>query len=120
VHFFTIGQRRGLGLSGEGPWHVVSLQVSTNTVVVGRAPDLLSAGCEIEAVTWTGEPASGAVGVKIRSRHGPVPATVESAAGGRAVIRFAEPQRSVTPGQAAVCYRADELLGGGTIARAMR
>ncbi|MEK7474263.1 MAG: tRNA 2-thiouridine(34) synthase MnmA [Candidatus Coatesbacteria bacterium] len=119
VHFYTIGQRRGLGLSGEGPWHVVSLDAAAKTVVVGRAPDLLSAGCEVEAVTWTGEPATGEIGVKIRSRHGPVPATVAATSCGPVTIRFAEPQRSVTPGQAAVCYRADECLGGGTIAGKM-
>jgi len=116
VHFFTIGQRRGLGLEGAVSRHVVALDGTTNTVVVGSEDELLSSGCEVETVTWTGEPVFGEVGVKIRSRHGPVAATLEPAPGGRAKVQFAAPQRSVTPGQAAVFYSGPELLGGGTIA----
>jgi len=120
VHFYTIGQRRGLNLQGTEPRHVVAVNAATNTVIVGSEDDLLSSGCEVEGVNWIAAPRTGSVGVKIRSRHGPVPATVTPGVEGRVTVRFAEPQRSVTPGQAAVFYAGDDLLGGGTIASAVR
>jgi len=115
VHFYTIGQRRGLNLKGTEPRHVVAVDAVTNTVVVGSEDDLLSPGCAVEDVNWIASLRTGIVGVKIRSRHGPVPATIEPGPDGCATVRFAEPQRSVTPGQAAVWYAGEDLLGGGTI-----
>lgn len=121
VHLFTIGQRRGLGLESTEPWHVVALDPDRHAVVVGREADLYAPGCDVEGFNRLadGWPA-GAVTVRIRSRHAGVAARLEPLADGRVRVRFAEPQRSVTPGQAAVVYADDEVLGGGTIARVLR
>lgn len=120
VHCFTIGQRRGLGLAADRPLHVVALDAATNTVVVGNEEELHAPGCVVEAPNWiAGAPPEGEVEVRIRSRHAGVVATVEPLADGRARVTFAAPQRSVTPGQAAVFSRGDEVLGGGVIAAAL-
>ncbi len=120
IHLFTIGQRKGLGLTSTAPLHVVALEPETNTVVVGPEAELYAPGCEVEGLNllpaeWPG----GEVEVKIRSRHAGAAARMSALPGGRARIEFLALQRSVTPGQAAVVYRGEEVLGGGTIARAL-
>src|SRR6185503_18505524 len=118
IHLFTIGQRKGLGLPSNAPLHVVAIEPETNTVVVGPEEELYAPGCEVEGLNLL--PAAwppGEIEVKIRSRHAGARATVRPLEGGRVRVAFATPQRSVTPGQAAVFYAGDEVLGGGTIAR---
>ncbi len=118
VHEFTIGQRRGLGVSAPRPLYVLALEPVSNRVVVGEEDDQYSAeltatGCRLRepglrGVTFRAE-------VRIRSRHDPAPATIASLAGERLHIRFDAAQRAVTPGQAVVLYGGDVVLGGGWI-----
>lgn len=115
VAFYTLGQRQGLGLSG-GPWYVVRLDVGLNRVVVGGLADLEAPGLTAALTTWNGEPPAdwtpAEVQIRYRSRAAPADVRVQ---GPRLEVRFGEPQRAVTPGQAAVVYRGDEVLGGGVI-----
>jgi tRNA-specific 2-thiouridylase len=118
IHRFTVGQRRGLGISYGEPLYVTSIEADTSRVLVGprRALESLEwtlTGCNWLAIDELTEPVEGVA--QIRYRHRPVPATVEPLGPGRARIRFAEPEGSVTPGQAAVLYREDEVIGGGWI-----
>jgi tRNA-specific 2-thiouridylase len=120
---FTIGQRRGLGLAGDGPRYVVDLDPETQTVVVGTAADL-----ECDRLTATGvniiagevPPGPVRVEARIRHRHAPAAATVTVAEDRTALVVFDEPQRAITPGQSVVWYRGDLVIGGGVIARAPR
>ncbi len=115
---FTVGQRRGLGVAAGRPLYVVRIEEETRRVVVGGSQDLLSDRCTIERVRWIaferpGGPVRAAV--KIRSTHAGAGATVEDLGDGTAVVRFDEPQRAIAPGQAAVFYDGDLVLGGGWI-----
>ncbi len=119
IEYFTVGQRRGLGLPrtpGE-PRYVIRLEADANRVVVGPESALYAGETWVSGVNYvSGDiPAEGTpVAVKIRYKAYEAPATLHPRAGG-ALVRFVEPQRSVTPGQAAVFYQGDTLLGGGTI-----
>ncbi len=119
IEYFTVGQRRGLGLpktAGE-PRFVVRLEEDTNRVVVGPESALYADETWVSGVNYiSGEwPAEGmSVSVKIRYKSFEAPATLHPRPGG-AIVRFREPQRAVTPGQAAVFYDGDVLIGGGTI-----
>jgi tRNA-specific 2-thiouridylase len=119
---FTIGQRRGLGVAVGEPRYVVEIAPETATVVLGRREELLAAGCELGDVSFiAGEPPTDpAIEVKIRYRAAAVPASLHVGPDGGWEVRFADPQHAVAPGQAAVFYRGDEVLGGGTIMRALR
>lgn len=117
VAFYTIGQRRGLGIAAATPYYVVALRPQEREVIVGKADETYSEECRVTMVNWVSIPPPREplpVTVKIRYTAPAVPATVEPA-GGEVRVRFAEPQRAVTPGQAAVFYRDDLLLGGGFI-----
>ena len=120
---YTIGQRKGLGIKdGRGPYYVVALDTERNELVVGTKDELMSEGLEAEYVSWTVTAPSGAITaeVRIRYRHSPVAATIEPKGADRLLVRFSSPQRAVTPGQAVVFYKADEVLGGGWIKRAIK
>jgi tRNA-specific 2-thiouridylase len=116
---FTIGQRHGLGVALGEPAYVVRIDAATNTVVLGGAEALLASACTVRDLAWgIAPPAPGTAlesAVQIRSQHRAAPAVVTALAGGRAAIRFETPQRAVTPGQAAVFYGGDAVLGGGWI-----
>lgn len=116
---FTVGQRRGLGIATGKPLYVTRIEDDTRRVVVGDAEDLLRDRFVIERVRWIpfGRP-GGTVraSVRIRSSHAGAAATIEDLGDGRARVCFEEPQRSVAPGQAAVAYDGDLVLGGGWIA----
>lgn len=118
---FTIGQRRGLGLSVGEARYVTSIEPATATVVVGRASDLLARGARLAGVSWVGDrpPVAGRVDVKIRYNSRAVPALFDPN-GSDCTVRFDDLQPSVAPGQAGVIYRGDEVLGGGTIVSAVR
>ncbi len=119
VHRFTIGQRRGLGLSGGPARYVRAIDAATGTVTVGSADELLATGLIARDVSWSAgtPPADGAtLAARIRHRHRPVPARLLTADGGAAHVRFDTPGPAVTPGQAAVFYRDDLVVGGGWIA----
>jgi tRNA-uridine 2-sulfurtransferase len=116
--YYTIGQRRGLGLGGERPWYVVELKRDTNTVVLGSEDELMGAVMTVSGTNWVSCDAPDIprdATVKVRYAHAGTPARIVPLPGERARIEFAEPVRAITPGQAAVFYDGDVLLGGGWI-----
>ena len=121
VEFFTIGQRRGLGIATGRPLYVIAIDATRNRVVVGDESALTSAECIVERCNWVSIAAPDQpreASVKIRSQHPGSAATLEPSDGGARVrVRFARPERAVTPGQAAVFYDGDLMLGGGWIAQ---
>jgi len=119
IEFFTIGQRKGLPGGSPQPLYVIDIDPTTNRVIVGGAADLLTETFLIDHAHWLDDEPEGPfeVNVKIRSAHPGTDATVTPLGEGRAQIRLHVPQRAVTPGQAAVCYAGDRVLGGGWIAR---
>jgi len=119
---FTIGQRRGLGIAVGEPRYVVDIEPASATVVIGRREDLLVDRCDVDGVTFVAgaPPDDAAVTVKVRYRSRPLPATLVEEEKGSWQIRFTDPQGSVAPGQAAVFYRGEEVLGGGTITSTQR
>jgi tRNA-specific 2-thiouridylase len=120
IAHYTVGQRRGLGISSNERLYVVRVEAKTRRVVVSTGGDLLRERCILERVRWIPfERPRGplAATVRIRSNHGGAPATLTDLGDGRAELRFESPQRAITPGQAAVAYDGDVVLGGGWIAR---
>jgi tRNA-specific 2-thiouridylase len=119
VHKFTVGQRKGLGVSVGHPLYVLSLDRTNSRVVVGENDELLSSLCEVRDVNWISvAKLNGPVRaeVKIRNRHAAAQATVEPAENPNHVrVTFYDPQRAITPGQGAVFYIGDVVLGGGWI-----
>lgn len=115
VHHFTVGQRRGLGLSRPEPQYVISVDALTRRVVVGPQASLDRQAIEVADLTWPGEPPDRIrAEVQIRYRHQPRPAWIESR-GDRVSVTFDAPERAVAPGQAAVFYQNDAVIGGGFI-----
>jgi tRNA-specific 2-thiouridylase len=119
VHHFTVGQRKGLGIATGEPLYVIATDPLSQRVTVGRSDELLRASLTARDVNWVsiaGLQAPVRAQVKIRNRHAPDAATVSPTAEPSCVeVRFDEPQRAVTPGQAAVFYDGDLVLGGGWI-----
>jgi tRNA-specific 2-thiouridylase len=118
---YTIGQRRGLGVSAPSPLYVLAVEPERNEVRVGGLDELEAPGLVGERCHWIGSPPAAPleVTVKIRSRHAGVGALVTArGAAGEVDVEFAEPQRSVAPGQAAVFYDGSRVLGGCWIRRA--
>jgi tRNA-specific 2-thiouridylase len=116
--YYTVGQRHGLGLATGMPLYVTRIDAATNTLLVGPTDALLHRHLSVSAVTYVaGDSPSEAFACQVRLRYKAreATATVTPLGGGRADIVFAEPQRPVSPGQAAVFYSGDEVLGGGTI-----
>ena len=113
---FTVGQRRGLGVAVGEPRYVIGVEPATGTVRVGPRRALAVGGCVVTGVSFVGVPVrSGeSVEVKVRYRSRAVAATL-STEGSAWQVRFKEPQEAVAPGQAAVFYRGEQVLGGGTI-----
>src|SRR6202521_1437915 len=118
VHNYTVGQRKGLGIAAGRPLYVIELDRAANRVVVGDDAELRSDLCEVRDVNWISFIALEAPArttEKIRHGHEPAAATVEPIDATSARVTFDEPQRAITPGQAAVCYLGDVVLGGGWI-----
>ncbi|MFN9660178.1 MAG: tRNA 2-thiouridine(34) synthase MnmA [Cyanobacteriota bacterium] len=120
IEHFTIGQRRGLGVAWREPLHVVRLDGALNRGVVAPRAEATRARCQVGAVNWVAmAPPEGplAVEVQVRYRTAPEPAWLVPLSEGAQAVRldFAEPQFSITPGQAAVFYAGDVVLGGGLI-----
>jgi tRNA-specific 2-thiouridylase len=120
---YTIGQRRGLGVSTGERAYVVDLDPVANTVVIGPGELLARRGLRAERVNWiSGRPPEGAVEVDVRVRYAgePAAAVVTATQGGGALVEFSRPVRAIAPGQSVVFDAGDEVLGGGTIAEALR
>jgi tRNA-uridine 2-sulfurtransferase len=118
IHRYTVGQRKGLGLSAPEPLYVVEIDAKNNRVVVGSSDDLLKKEMVVRPVNWIAivdVRAPVRVTVKIRSRAEEALATLNRRGDGSVLVSFDEPQRAVTPGQAAVFYDGDIVVGGGWI-----
>jgi tRNA-specific 2-thiouridylase len=122
IYSYTIGQRRGLGIAAPQPYYVLSLDCQRNRVIAGHKDDLLAGGLIAGGLNWisTSMPDGDAEAlVQIRYRHPGVAAVLSPLEDQKVKVEFKVPQKSVTPGQAAVFYRGDEVLGGGWIERAL-
>jgi tRNA-specific 2-thiouridylase len=119
---FTVGQRRGLGIATGSPVYVLEVDPAANRVVVGPGELLAKGGLEADRVSWVAgrPPADGPFEAEIRLRYrgDDVPAVIMPV-GERMTVEFRSPQRGVAPGQSAVVYRGDEVLGGGRIVSAL-
>ncbi|MCP4690024.1 MAG: tRNA 2-thiouridine(34) synthase MnmA [Desulfobacterales bacterium] len=117
LHLFTVGQRRGINCPGPAPYYVIRLEAERNRLVVGGKEALPAPGCLVEGVNWIAPPPASPVDIEIRLRyrHKATPATLFPRPDGRVVARFETPASAVTPGQGAVFFRGDEVLGGGWI-----
>ena len=122
VHRFTVGQRKGLGIATGSPLYVLSLDPATQRVTVGPDSDLYAASCIVHDVNWIAfeqPPATLRALLKIRHQHLPAPATLYCD-GDSVRVEFDAPQRAIAPGQAAVFYDDDLVIGGGWIDRTSR
>jgi tRNA-specific 2-thiouridylase len=118
IHSFTVGQRKGLGLSSPDPLYVLKIHPDSHRVEVGPDTDLYSRTLRADRLNWVSiatptEPIR--VSIKIRHRHEPAPATLRVIDQDTIEAIFDEPQRAITPGQSAVFYQDDEVAGGGWI-----
>ncbi|HVC33335.1 MAG TPA: tRNA 2-thiouridine(34) synthase MnmA [Chloroflexota bacterium] len=123
VAFYTIGQRRGLGLVSRDPLYVVDVDASSRTIIVGPEDALFDTELTADEANLVGvaeirEPLP--VQARIRYRMTDADAFVSQPSPGALHVRFAQPQRAITPGQAVVCYVGDEVVAGGTISRTKR
>jgi tRNA-specific 2-thiouridylase len=118
IHNFTVGQRKGLGVATGSPLYVLQIKGDAHQVVVGEQENLysrtlLAKRANLISIADLSEPVS--VTVKIRHRHEPAPAMIEKTGANEILVTFDEPQRAITPGQAAVFYDGDVVVGGGWI-----
>jgi tRNA-uridine 2-sulfurtransferase len=120
IELFTIGQRKGLPGGSPRPRYVIEIDPATSRVFVGDAEDLLVDEFEIERINWSSRPPTSGpleMTVKIRYSHPGTAAVLHPLERDRAIVRLKEPQKAVTPGQAAVCYEGDLVVAGGWICR---
>jgi len=123
IHRYTVGQRRGIGIASSQPLYVINIDASKNQVTVGHQDDLLSDEFTAAGVNWIafdkpGHPVRAEV--RVRYRHTPAAATITPIENNRVRVNFDEPQRAITPGQATVFYRGDEVVGGGWIVKGQK
>jgi tRNA-specific 2-thiouridylase len=118
IHSFTVGQRKGLGLTSPDPLYVLNIHPDSHQVTVGTDADLMSTELNADRLNWISIPGLTdpiRVSIKIRHRHTPAMATLRSTGPESVQAIFDEPQRAITPGQSAVFYQDDEVVGGGWI-----
>ena len=118
LHLFTIGQRRGINRPCSEPYYVVSMDPGQNLLTVGFKKDLLSFECRVNNINWINQKPNSPINIhtRVRYRHNAAASKLFSVNEKTAVVRFEKPQSAITPGQCAVFYRNDEVLGGGWIA----
>jgi tRNA-specific 2-thiouridylase len=121
LHRLTIGQRKGLGISAPHPLYVIEIDEATRRVVVGGREELNSTGLVANSLSWIDAPREGefSADVQVRYRAPAIPCRVRLLADGRCKVVFETAFPAVTPGQAAVFYRGEQVLGGGWIERAL-
>jgi len=120
LHNYTVGQRKGLGFATARPVYVVSIDMENNRVIVGDDTELRTTTCEVRNVNWISFEAPDKpiqAFVRVRNRHVPAEAEITPLGATSARITFRMPQRAITPGQAAVFYSGEHVLGGGWIAK---
>jgi len=117
LHAFTIGQRRGINCPAAEPYYVLRIDTGRNRLIVGAKKDLLTTECRVTQINWIAPPPDGPINVltRVRYRTRETLATVIPLSADSARVCFDSPQSAVTPGQAAVFYDGDEVLGGGFI-----
>jgi tRNA-specific 2-thiouridylase len=117
LHLFTVGQRRGIDCPAAEPYYVIRIDIKRNCLVVGSKNDLLSSECKVVDINWIGAAPQSALelNTRVRYRSREAVTTVIPDNQNAALVRFKEPQMALTPGQGAVFYRGDEILGGGWI-----
>jgi tRNA-specific 2-thiouridylase len=122
IHGVTIGQRRGLAISATEPLYVVEIDNASRRIIVGKKQELLCAGLTARSVNWVDEAVDGEIEaeVQIRYRAAAVSCGIRRARDRSCEVRFKEAMPAVTPGQAAVFYRGEQVLGGGWIESAIR
>lgn len=119
IHRYTVGQRRGLGLPDATPYYVVGLDAATNSVIVGKKEDLWRKEAVVCGMNWLAgspPPLPLRFEVRIRYRHQPAAAEVRQAGSDKVHLFFEQQQRAITPGQFAVLYKGEEVIGGGELA----
>lgn len=117
LHQFTVGQRRGINCPAKEPFYVIRIDMEQNRLIVGFKQDLLVQSCSAGSVNWINRVPSSKVDVltQIRYRHNATESTIIPLEDNRVKIRFNTPQSAVTPGQGAVFYKEDEVIGAGII-----
>lgn len=124
THTVTIGQRRGLNIASPRPYYVLDINTERDEVTVGREEDQFAGGLIADNCSWiAGDPPGGDMlhaRTYIRYRHRGVDSEITPLTGGRVRVIFAKPQKAVAPGQAAVFFQGNRLLGGGWIERGLR
>ena len=117
LHRFTIGQRRGINCPASEPYYVVRIDASRNCLIVGSKDELCAQSCRVEGINWIAPAPNHPIEIKvrIRYRHRAVAAALAPVGDSGAEITFHRPEPAVTPGQGAVFYRGNEVLGGGWI-----
>jgi tRNA-specific 2-thiouridylase len=117
-HLYTIGQRKRLGVTDPDPLFVTDIDAVNNRIVIGKREELDRQRMRITGINWMLEPKPKDYTVKIRSRHTKVGMQLLEFQNDQAVVEFCSPQSAVTPGQAAVIYDGDAVVGGGWIQKA--
>lgn len=117
LHLFTIGQRRGINCPSSEPYYVVSMDPAQNLLTVGLKKDLLSFECRVKNINWINQKPNSPIKVhtRVRYRHKAAASKLFPVNGKTAMVRFEKPQSAITPGQCAVFYQDEEVLGGGWI-----
>ncbi len=118
LHLFTIGQRRGINCPASEPYYVIHMDNQHNVLTVGFKKDLFVTQCKVENINWIIEEPGRPIHIhtRVRYRHTAAASRLTPVNGKTAMIRFEKPQEAITPGQCAVFYKGDEVLGGGWIA----
>jgi len=117
LHLFTIGQRRGINYPASEPYYVVKMDMKQNRLIVGFKKDLSASECRVEKINWICHVPTDPIFLhtRVRYRHKAVPSTLFPVDKDTSIIRFESPESAVTPGQGAVFYHDDEVIGGGLI-----